>query len=68
MFFLLSSWALLGSRLAPRWVAIFGLLTGVSGLIGMFRNLSPAVAGIAAVNNYLLPAWMIMFGIDSISE
>jgi hypothetical protein len=62
-FFLLSSWALLRSRLAPRWVAVFGLLTGVAGLIGMFRNLTPAVAMVAEVNNYLLPVWMIMFGI-----
>jgi len=62
-FFLLSSWALLRSRLVPQWVAAIGLLTGVCGLVGMFRNLTPAVAGIAAVNNYLLPVWMIMFGI-----
>jgi hypothetical protein len=62
-FFMLSGWALLRSRTAPRWVAMFGLLTGLSGLVGMFRNLTTAVAGVAAVNNYLLPAWMIAFGI-----
>jgi hypothetical protein len=62
-FFLLSAWALLASRKAPRWVATFGLVTGVCGLVGMFRNVTPAVAGIAAVNNYLLPAWMIIFGV-----
>jgi drug/metabolite transporter (DMT)-like permease len=62
-FFILSSWALLRSRLAPGWVAAFGFFTGVSGLVGMFRNLTSAVAGVAAVNNYLLPVWMIVFGI-----
>ena len=62
-FFLLSSWALLRSRAVPIWVALLGLLTGVSGLVGMFRNLTPAVDGVAAVNNYLLPLWMIVFGI-----
>lgn len=62
-FFLLSAWALLRSRRAPGWVAIFGLATGVCGLVGMFRNVTPAVAGIAAINNSLLPAWMIVFGV-----
>jgi hypothetical protein len=62
-FFLLSSWALLRSRGTPDWVPVFGLLTGVSGLVGMFRNLTPAVASVAAVNNYHLPVWMIVFGI-----
>ena len=29
----------------------------------MFRNLTSAVAPFAAVNNYLLPLWMIILGI-----
>jgi len=62
-FFLLTSWALLRSRAVPRAVAALGLLTGVAGLIGMFRNLTPAVAPVAALNNYLLPLWMIVFGV-----
>lgn len=62
-FFLLSGWVLLRSRSVPVGVALFGMLTGVSGLVGMLRNLTPAVAAIAAVNNYLLPLWMIGFGI-----
>jgi hypothetical protein len=28
----------------------------------MFRNVTDVVAPIAAVNNYLLPLWMIVFG------
>ena len=62
-FFVLSSWVLLRSRTTYRWLAIAGLLTGVMGWVGMFRNLTTAVAPIAAINNYLLPLWMIAFGI-----
>jgi drug/metabolite transporter (DMT)-like permease len=29
----------------------------------MFRNVTIAVAPVAAVNNYLLPLWMIVFGV-----
>ena len=63
MFFLLSAWALRKSPTAPRWAAAIGLATGVAGLIGMFRNMTPAVAVVASINNYLLPIWMIGFGV-----
>jgi hypothetical protein len=63
VFFLLSAWAMLRSRVVPRWVAAIGLLTGVAGLVGMFRNITSAVDAVAAVNNYLLPLWMIAFGV-----
>lgn len=63
MFFLLSAWTMLRSGLAPRLAAIAGLITGAAGLVGMFRNLTPAVAVVASINNYLLPIWMIAFGI-----
>ena len=33
---------------------------------GMFRNAAPVVAPIAEVNNYLLPVWMIVFGVSLI--
>jgi uncharacterized protein DUF4386 len=59
VFFLLTGWALLRTRR----VAILGLVAGLAGLVGMFRNVTAAVAPIAAVNNYLLPAWMIVFGV-----
>ena len=62
-FFLLSSWALLRSRAAPAWVAALGLATAGAGFVGMFRNVTAAVAPVAAVNNYLLPLWMIVFGV-----
>ena len=40
-----------------------GVGTAVLGLVGMFRNVTDAVAPIAAVNNYLLPAFMIVLGV-----
>jgi hypothetical protein len=58
-FFLLTGWALLRTRR----VAVLGLVAGLAGLVGMFRNVTAAVAPVAAVNNYLLPAWMIVFGL-----
>jgi hypothetical protein len=65
MFFLLSGLAMLArdSRY-PRWVGYLGVFTAVAGLIGMFRNVTAVVDPIAAVNNYLLPIWMIIFGIS----
>jgi hypothetical protein len=64
VFFLLSAAAMLDTRSGfPRWMGLFGLLTGVLGLIGMLRNVTGSVDLVAAVNNYLLPAWMIVFGI-----
>jgi len=63
MFFLLSSWALLRSGTAPKWVAIVGLIVAVAGFVGMFRNITTAANPVAAVNNYLLPLWMIVFGV-----
>jgi hypothetical protein len=62
-FFLLSGQALLRHRGAPRWLGWWGIATAVLGLIGLWRNVTPLVSPVAAVNNYLLPAWMIGFGI-----
>lgn len=63
VFFLLSAAAMLkdGSGF-PRWAGWLGIVTGAAGLIGMFRNATPAVAPIAEGNNYLLPVWMLVFG------
>jgi uncharacterized membrane protein HdeD (DUF308 family) len=64
LFFLLSGVAMLSadSRF-PRWVGFLGVFTAVAGLLGMFRNVTGIVDPIAAVNNYLLPLWMIIFGV-----
>ncbi len=62
-YFILTSWALLRARVVPRGVAVLGLVTGCAGLVGMFRNVFAGVATVASVNNYLLPAWMIVLGV-----
>lgn len=69
LFFLLSGLAMLArdSRY-PRWVGYLGVLTAVAGMIGMFRNVTGVVDPIAAVNNYLLPIWMIVFGVALVRQ
>jgi len=63
VFFVLSGVGLWRHQRAPRWLAWWGIATGALGLIGMWRNVIQVVGAIAAINNYLLPAWMIGFGI-----
>ena len=63
VFFLLSGIAIVSDTDGfPRWTGYLGVTTAVAGLIGMFRNATDLVAPVAAVNNYLLPLWMIVFG------
>lgn len=63
LFFLLSALAMLERNAGfPRWMGYPGVSTAVAGLVGRFRNLTDVVAPIAAVNNYLLPLWRIVFG------
>lgn len=47
----------------PRWVSGFGVGAGVVGLVAMWRNVTPAVALVAEVNNAILPLWLIVWGI-----
>lgn len=61
-FFLLSALAMLRTPAFPRWLGWWGMATAVLGLVGMFRNVTSAVASVAEVNNFLLPLWMIGFG------
>lgn len=63
VFFLLTSVAWLASSRPHKWIGWVGVSTAVLGLVGMFRNLTGAVAPVAAVNNYLLPAFMIILGV-----
>ena len=63
LYFVVVSAAFLRIRGVPRIVAVAGLVTGAAGLVGMFRNVTGAVAPIAALNNYLLPIWMIVLGV-----
>ena len=62
-FFLLSAIAMLRTPSFPRWFGWWGMATAVLGLVGMFRNVTAAVAPVAEANNYLLPLWMIGFGV-----
>jgi hypothetical protein len=64
LFFLLSARAMLDPRsgFSP-WLGYLGLGTAAAGLVGMFRNVTDVVDPVAEVNNYLLPLWMIAFGI-----
>jgi hypothetical protein len=39
------------------------LLAGTLGWFGMSRNLTPAVAPVAAIKNHLVPLWVIVLGI-----
>jgi hypothetical protein len=65
IFFLLSASAMLARESGfSRWIGWLGIATGAAGLIGMFRNIIAAVAPVAEVNNYLLPVWMIVFGVS----
>jgi hypothetical protein len=61
-FFVLSGVGLWRHPNAPRFLSWWGVATGILGLIGMWRNVTPAVALVADVNNYLLPLWMLGFG------
>jgi hypothetical protein len=63
VFFLLTSIVWLQSRRPSRWIGWFGLVTAGSGLLGMFRNVIGPVAPIAALNNYLLPVFMVILGV-----
>jgi Domain of unknown function (DUF4386) len=62
-FFLLTAIVWLKSPRLARWIGWLGVLTAVLGLVGMFRNVIRVVAPIAEVNNYLLPAFMIVLGV-----
>jgi hypothetical protein len=68
VFFLVSGIALLRHARAPRWVAWWGVVTGALGLIGLWRNVTSIVNLVAEANNYLLPAWMVGFGVWLILE
>jgi hypothetical protein len=63
IFFLISALAMLVPGAGfPRWMGCLGVATAIAGLVGMFRNATDVVDPVAALNNYLLPLWMIVFG------
>ncbi len=63
VFFLLTSIVWLRAPATRKWIGWFGVATAGMGLIGMFRNVTDTVAPVAALNNDLLPAFMITLGV-----
>ena len=64
MFFLLSSIALTRAP-APslRWLLVIGSAASLLGGLAMLRNATPWVEPIAALNNVVLPIWMLVLGV-----
>jgi hypothetical protein len=60
LFFLCTAIGLLQHR--HRALGWAGLVTGILGLVGMWRNVTAAVALVSDINNYLLPLWMLASG------
>lgn len=63
LFFGLAAWGWLRAGARPRWIGMAGIAAAGIGAVAMFRNATPAVGAIAEVNNYVLPLWMIVFGV-----
>lgn len=47
----------------PRWSTWAGLAAAGMGFVAMWRNLTPLVAGVAELNNGVLPLWMLTLGV-----
>jgi hypothetical protein len=62
LFFILAGVGLLRRTETRRWLGWSSVVVGSLGMIGMWRNVTPAASLIADLNNYLLPLWMLVFG------
>lgn len=62
-FFFLSACAMLKGDGVPRSVGMLGMAASIVGFVAMFRNVTSTIDPVAALNNYLLPMWMIVFGV-----
>ena len=63
LFFLLTALASWRARRLPRWSAVAGVVAALVGLVGMWRNVTPLVAGVAEIENSVLPLWMLVLGV-----
>ena len=61
-FFFAVGWAALRALQPGRWFAYAGMAVGVIGWIAAFRNVTTVVNPVSAVDNYLLPLWLIVLG------
>jgi hypothetical protein len=62
-FFVLTGVAMWRGATFARWVAMLGIAAGVLGWIAMWRNVTDVVAPAAALNNAVLPVWLLILGI-----
>jgi hypothetical protein len=65
-FFLLTGLSLVNESRFPKWLGWCGVVFAALFVIGAFRNVTPAVQGIADVNNTLLPLWVVVLGLSLI--
>jgi hypothetical protein len=68
LFFLLIACGMLRSLHRPRWLGVGGMIASLVGFVAMFRNVTPAVARVADVNNLVLPLWLGILGVAFIRE
>lgn len=62
-FFLIASVGLAATHKRRTWVLVAGALASGLGWTAMLRNLTPAVASAATLNNTVLPLWMLTLGV-----
>jgi hypothetical protein len=62
IFFLLAGLSIINEKQFPKWLGGCGVAFALVFVLGAFRNVTPAVQGIADVNNALLPLWMTVLG------
>lgn len=62
-FFLTTALGSRGLKGMPRWSSWAGIVAASAGLIGMWRNLTPVVSGVAELDNSILPLWMLTLGV-----
>jgi len=63
LFFLCTALGMARAGSFPRWAGVAGAVAALAGLIGMWRNVTPLVAGVSAIENYVLPLWLIVLGV-----
>ena len=63
-FFACAALVLAGAGAAPqRWLAPAGLAASLLGAVAMLRNAVPGLDMVAALNNAVLPLWMLVMGV-----
>ena len=64
-FFLVAAFAIARAT-RQRWLMVAGIAASGLGWIAMLRNLTTAVAPVAALNNAVLPLWMLVLGVSMV--